>query len=64
MGAMLLGRRFHRLSRVGELVELPIDLGPAARMTFHLVVAKRMIDVPRIRAVTDALLGELDPPPA
>ncbi|HXJ21640.1 MAG TPA: LysR family transcriptional regulator [Polyangia bacterium] len=62
VGAMLLGRRFHRLSRAGQLVELDIDLGPAARVTFHLVVAKRMVDVPRIRAVTEALLGELDPP--
>src|SRR5579871_5923547 len=63
-GAMVLGRRFHKLSRVGELVELKIDLGPAARSTFHLVVAKRMVDVPRIRAVADAILGELDPPAA
>jgi DNA-binding transcriptional LysR family regulator len=62
VGAMLLGRRFHKLSRIGELIELPIDLGPAARSTFHLVVAKRMVDVPKIRALVDALLGELDPP--
>jgi DNA-binding transcriptional LysR family regulator len=61
-GAMVLGRRFHRLSRIGELVELDLDLGPAALSTFHLVVAKRMVDVPRIRAVADAILGELDPP--
>ncbi|HLK90528.1 MAG TPA: LysR family transcriptional regulator [Polyangia bacterium] len=60
-GAMVLGRRFHKLSRVGELVELAIDLGPAARSTFHLVVAKRMVDVPRIRAVADAILGALAP---
>jgi DNA-binding transcriptional LysR family regulator len=62
VGAMVLGRRFHRLSRVDQLVELPIDLGPAGRTTFHLVVAKRMVDVPRIRAFVDVLLGELDPP--
>jgi DNA-binding transcriptional LysR family regulator len=62
VGAMVLGRRFHRLSRVGHLVELDVDLGPAALSTFHLVVAKRMTDVPRIRAVVDALLGEIDPP--
>jgi DNA-binding transcriptional LysR family regulator len=62
VGAMVLGRRFHRLSRVHELVELPIDLGPASRTTFHLVVAKRMVDVPRIRAFVDVLLGELDSP--
>jgi DNA-binding transcriptional LysR family regulator len=62
VGAMILGRRFHRLSRAGHLVELNLNLGPAARVTFHLVVAKRMTDVPRIRAVIDALLAELDPP--
>ena len=62
VGAMVLGRRSHRLSRIDELVELPIALGPAARTTFHLVVAKRMVDVPRIRAFVDVLLGELDPP--
>lgn len=61
VGAMVLGRPFHKLSRIGELVELAIDLGPAARTTFHLVVAKRMVDVPRIRAVADAILGALAP---
>jgi DNA-binding transcriptional LysR family regulator len=59
VGAMVLGRKFHRLSRIDRLVELAVDLGPAARSTFHLVVAKRMVDVPRIRAVIDVLLGEL-----
>jgi hypothetical protein len=28
------------------------------------VVAKRMTDAPRIRAVVDAMRGELEPPPA
>lgn len=59
VGAMVLGRKFHRLSRIDWLVELAVDLGPAARSTFYLVVAKRMVDVPRIRAVVDVLLGEL-----
>ncbi len=59
VGAMVLGRKFHRLSRIDRLVELAVDLGPAARSTFYLVVAKRMVDVPRIRAVVDVLLGEL-----
>ncbi len=59
VGAMMLGRPFHRLSRAREFVELAVDLGPAGRATFHLIVAKRMVDVPRIRAVVDVLLGEL-----
>ena len=62
VGAMVLGHRFHRLSRVGHLEALKLDFGAAARVTCYLVVAKRMVDVPRIRAVVDALVGELDPP--
>jgi DNA-binding transcriptional LysR family regulator len=62
VGAMVLGRRYHKLSRIDELIELPVDLGPAARSTFHLVVAKRMVDSPRIRALVDVLLEQLDPP--
>lgn len=63
VGAMILGGKFHRLSRAGQLVQLNLDLGPASRAVIHLVVAKRMVDVPRIRAVTEALLGELEPAP-
>ena len=44
-------------------MSLEIDLGPAARTTFHVVTAKRMADVPRVRAVVDAILAELEPPP-
>ncbi len=62
VGVMILGRRFHRRSRIDQLVELKMDLGPAAHATFHVVVAKRMVDVPRIRAVIDVLRAELDPP--
>ncbi len=59
VGAMALGRPFHRLSGAGKFVELAVDLGPAGKSTFHLIVAKRMVEVPRIRAVVDVLLGEL-----
>lgn len=62
VGVMILARRFHRLTRVEHLVELNVNLGPASQVTVHLVVAKRMVDVPRIRAVADALIGALDPP--
>lgn len=61
VGAMVLTRGFHRLSRIDRLVELAVDFGPASQATVHLVVAKRMVDVPRIRAVTDALTAELTP---
>jgi len=69
LGAMVLGTGLHRGSRISELTHLSrIDLGPAARgNAIHVVVAKRMVDVPRIRAVTDAILATIDPrlrPPA
>jgi len=60
VGAMVLTRKFHRLSRIGQLVELAVDFGPASRATFHLVVAKRMVDVPRIRAVVEAVQAQLE----
>jgi DNA-binding transcriptional LysR family regulator len=60
VGAMLLGDRYHRLSRIGDLHRLPLDLGPAAAVTFHLVAAKRMVEVPRIRSVVEAILDVLD----
>lgn len=62
VGAMVLARRFHKLSRIGELVEIPIDFGPGATTIFHLVVAKRMVDVPRIRAFVEVLISKLESP--
>jgi DNA-binding transcriptional LysR family regulator len=61
VGAMVLGERYHRLSRVGQLTRLAVELGPQAVVTFYLVVAKRMVDVPRIRTVADALVQLLAP---
>jgi DNA-binding transcriptional LysR family regulator len=61
VGAMLLGDAFHQFSRVSRLVRLPLDLGAGAGLTFHLVAAKRMADVPRIRVVADALVAALLP---
>lgn len=55
-------RPFHKLSRIGELVALPIDFGPAATTVFHLVVAKRIVDVPRIRAFVEVLVSKLESP--
>jgi DNA-binding transcriptional LysR family regulator len=59
VGAMLLGDRYHRLPHPVELVRLPLDLGAQAVSTLHVVVAKRMADVPRIRAVAGALVAEI-----
>jgi DNA-binding transcriptional LysR family regulator len=60
VGAMLMGRSFSRLSRIGMLAELNIDFGPRANTTLYVVVARRMVDVPRIRVVSDAIVAELD----
>ncbi|MFO0673657.1 MAG: LysR family transcriptional regulator [Polyangiaceae bacterium] len=57
LGAMFLGRVRHRYSR-SELVELDVDVGPLQR-TLSLVCAKSALDIPRVRAVADALAEEL-----
>ena len=64
VGAMVLGAGLHRGSGISKLRRLSrLDLGPAATgAAFHLVVAKRMADVPRIRAVTAAILATFHPP--
>jgi DNA-binding transcriptional LysR family regulator len=62
VGAMVLGRGLGSRSRIASLVELPVDLGPAADTTMYLVGAKRMVDVPRVRVVIDAIVQELGAP--
>jgi DNA-binding transcriptional LysR family regulator len=57
LGAIFLPRMRHRFSR-SELVE--IDLEVPFRTATHLVCARTALDIPRIRAVADALLRELD----
>jgi DNA-binding transcriptional LysR family regulator len=60
VGAMMLGRAFSRRSRIALLTELDLDLGPRADTTLYVVAAKRMVDVPRVRAVARAILAEID----
>ena len=59
LGAMVLTRSFHRFSQVTRFVELAIDFGPRAMIPLHVVCAKRLQAVPRIRAVIDLLRKEL-----
>jgi len=59
VGAMVLGDLIHRWSR-RVLEPLQIDLGEDARSTLHLVCAKSALDIPRVRAVADALVGQLE----
>jgi DNA-binding transcriptional LysR family regulator len=57
LGAMVLDRRSRTIRPGMELVE--IDLGfPLPRSEFHLVCAKSMQYVPRVRAVADLLIEE------
>ncbi len=59
VGAMILGKIPTELSRVRTLVELPLSLGEHGTASFHVVAARRMVDVPRIRVVSQALLEAL-----
>ncbi|MBF5042430.1 LysR family transcriptional regulator [Aggregicoccus sp. 17bor-14] len=63
LGAMILGGPRHRLSLPMELVSLDVDLGPHRESTLHLVCAKSALALPRVRAVADLALAELQPPP-
>lgn len=58
MGAMILERNRHPLARTPELVELDIglDLPPGE---LHLVCAKSMQYVPRVKGVADLLIEQL-----
>jgi DNA-binding transcriptional LysR family regulator len=58
VGAMVLGP----LRRLGGLVPLDIELGPFAKSAAYLVCAKSALDVPRIRAVVDALIAAYNAP--
>jgi DNA-binding transcriptional LysR family regulator len=57
IGAIFLGRVKHRFS-TATLVELDVDVGPIVR-SLHLVCAKSALDIPRVRAVADLLVREL-----
>ncbi len=59
LGAMFRGRIRHPLIADMGLVELPVDL-PPVRDALHLIGARGMRHVPRVRAVIDALIDALD----
>ena len=58
IGAIFLGRARHRFSS-SSLVELDVDIGTIQR-SIHLVCAKSALDIPRVRAVADLLVRELE----
>ena len=55
---MILERAQHPHAHAPALVEVPLDLA-FPRGEFHLVCATSMQVVPRVRAVADAILGEI-----
>lgn len=59
VGAMVRGNVRHRFAMPSQLVPLDIPLGPYARSVTHLVCAKSALQVPRIKAVADLLIDEL-----
>lgn len=59
LGAMFRGRIRHPLMADMGLVELPVAL-PPIRDRIHLIAARGMEHVPRVRAVIDALIEALD----
>jgi DNA-binding transcriptional LysR family regulator len=59
MGAMVLERVQHPVAHQAPLVEIEVDL-ELPRGEFHLVCAKSMQSVPRVRAVADLVVAEFD----
>lgn len=60
VGAMVLAKVVHRFARPSDLVELDLDLDLGdVKGQLHLVAAKSMRVVPRVRAMAELLLHEL-----
>lgn len=59
LGAMVLSPMSHRLAPERRLVALDLELGLHANSELHLVCARSALDIPRVRAVAEALMDEL-----
>lgn len=55
IGAMLLPKASHRFSQLGELEELPIELGSEAVSTLYLVCHKRQFQLQKVQVVIRAI---------
>ncbi len=60
VGAMLQPKFLHRYGRNAKLIELDIDLGPDAVKTLYLVCHRRQRHLPKVQAVTDAIMKEFE----
>jgi DNA-binding transcriptional LysR family regulator len=58
VGAMILLKTSHRLTRPGGLVELKLELPTALRPPLAIVCHKRMKELPKVRIVVDLLRKE------
>ncbi len=58
LGAIFLGNVRHRFSQ-SPLVKLPLHV-PVPRSSLHLACARSALDVPRVRAVADLLVREIN----
>jgi DNA-binding transcriptional LysR family regulator len=58
LGAMILLKTPHRLTRPGRLVELKLELPTALRAPLTIICHKRMADLPKVRIVVDLLRRE------
>lgn len=58
LGAIFLGKMKHRFQADLPLVEIPLAL-PKRTASLHLVCARSALDIPRVRAVADAIAAEL-----
>ena len=59
VGALATSFDAHRSVRTSSLVPLELDLGHQAVTEFHLVCSRRALELPRVRAVADALRSQL-----
>ena len=60
VGAMVQGRMPHRLFDSSKLEVIEVDLGMHARSGLHLVCARTALEIPRVHAVVEKLLVELE----
>lgn len=49
----------HRISRASRMVPLALELGPQAVVQFHLVCSRRALELPRVKAVVEALVARM-----
>ena len=57
---MIAGAVRHRFSLPSSIVALDVELGVHTQSALHLVCAKSALGIPRVRAVADLIVAELE----